>query len=261
MDAVGNLLLQRNTLGHFSLVRLNLDGSVNWSRPLDAQAFAAVLDDRIYAVEPGVDTEKILHVLENDGTERLRTTFADRDASDAKHLAVGPDGIVYIATSQLNALSSAGELLWQFPTRPGDGYFPYTAPLQLASAANNTLISSSGRGPLGGNLMVSQGIPQDGIDVSLRGDDAAEPGAFKDLQVEVTNYRETMAVELEIVLWDISAGKALSKTVFADMLATNESSAYDCGAMIPSSGNLRLVVNIKNGEGLTLYSREIAVRQ
>jgi uncharacterized repeat protein (TIGR02543 family) len=261
MDSDGNLLLQRNTLGHFRLVFLSLSGETLWSRALDTQAAVTMTNDGIYAVECGAGIEKHLHVLDKNGDERLHTTFEDRNANEVVGLTVGPDGIVYIATSQLNALSPVGELLWQFPTRPDESYFPYTAPLQVLSVANNTLISSSGQGPLGGGIMVSQGIPQNGIDVHITGDDATKPDAFKDLRIEITNYQDTMDVTLEIILEDAAMGKAISKTVFEDTLAAGKSSTYSCGIKIPSSGDLQLVVSIRNTGQQVLYSKEITVQQ
>ncbi|MDR1245991.1 MAG: leucine-rich repeat protein [Clostridiales Family XIII bacterium] len=262
IDADGNMLLQRNATGRYSLVHLSLGGSVNWTRALDRHVFAAPVNGEIYFVEDGAGAEVRLYILEKDGGERLETSFSDRaDSAGDIMLAVGPDGIVYIATSQLNALSPEGELLWQFPTLPGDPYYPYTKLLQIASVANNTLISSCGQGPMGTNIMATQGIPRDDINVSMSGGDTALPGAFKDLRIEVTNYRETTNAELEITLWDISAERALSRTAFADTLINGRQNVYDCGAMIPSSGNLKLIVNIKDAEGSALYSKEIAVRQ
>jgi uncharacterized repeat protein (TIGR02543 family) len=292
INANGHLLLQQHTADKYSVILVNMSGEKDWEYELkfDSKPYPYPGDTELmfgdFTAALGMSGEKVFIgtiVMDPDdartsekrltgldiesGAVVFETLFTDYNSKLGLHapIVANQPGEIYWGTNQLNAFNPDGSLAWQFPTKPEEEFDLYTTPIQLYSPSKNLVIYTGDPNPPGpGNVFgirAAQGIPQNGINVSITGGDAALPGAFKDLRIEVTNYRETTAAELEITLWDISAGQALSRTIFADTLAMGRQNVYDCGAMIPSSGNLKLIVNIKDAEGLTLYSKEIAVQQ
>jgi DNA-binding beta-propeller fold protein YncE len=236
---------------------VSLSGEKLWARAmggLTARTAVSSAYDRIYLVDGAADGENYLYVLDKDGNELTRSTSPAAANPNIKP-AVGPDGIVYLATSELSAFSPEGELLFKFPTHPFNQYFPYGAPSQILSVRNNTLLS----GYTG--IMALQSVPQNGLNVLITGGDFVSYGTFKDLRVEITNYQAQTDADVEIVLEDAATGKAVSRAVISETLVTGKLNVYNFGVKIPLSGDLRLTVRVTDKEQNILYGKEIAVRR
>ncbi len=238
----GDIIVQRNVLGNYSLLSLDIEGDENWRyEVLETKVMVGMDEDNnIYAVEYSKNLEKKIYFLNSDGTERVRNTFVDRDSKVGLKPIIGKDGTIYAATGQINAFSQEGELLWQSSTVHEDGFSLYPPPKSIYVDEENTLYASS----YNGGMIALRGKPQTGTELSIEGKENISMDTFKDLELELTNRGEEIEFYIRIALEDLDGEKVISETFLEDSLKKNRAKNYNFGVKIPKEGNFRFKIEI-----------------
>jgi uncharacterized repeat protein (TIGR02543 family) len=282
VDSNGNLLLQRISATQTGLLFLNLYGEKLWSYNRSAaerspayQPVTAIIDDTVWSAEVVFDargdstSDKRVYSFGADGQPSMDVVFTDSGTMPPKHIAVGPDGLIYVGTMQLNALTADGALLWQYPTDPSIAFDLYAEPTQMLSTRPGTLVVAFGGPVVSSGMIVVQAIAQDALGISLRGDAlaadgalSAAAGAFSDLRLTLTDYAEApVDATIELRLTDAATGALLSRIAYEERLVNGAAYDYALGARIPeASGDFVLYVTVTDKDQGLLCSEEIPVR-
>ncbi|QXM05258.1 PQQ-binding-like beta-propeller repeat protein [Crassaminicella indica] len=238
----GDLIIQKNNLGNYSLISINNEGKENWKYEKLKGKVGVGCDENsnVYAVEINTEAEKEIYYLDQNGKEKVKTTFVDTNDScfdGVYKVVVGKDGTVYITTTKINAFSPKGECLWQ---KTLFGAFTIYIPQSITVDDNGIVYIGAGRR----GVLALKGREQTGVQVSIKGKETVALNTFKDLEVELINHEEGKDIDLKITLEDIDAKKALSETHFEDEIKADTTNIYKFGVKIPKEGNLKVKLEI-----------------
>lgn len=254
----GDILVQKNNLGEYSLLLIDGQGNVSWEyKELKTKVCVGIdKNEDIYAAEYSANLEKEIYFLDKNGEEKVKTIFTDRTEERGLKPVVANDGTVYIATTQINAFSAQGELLWQsksIGTETGMYASIYYTPQSIAVDENNIVyVSSWGQG-----INTLKGKSQKGLQVAIKGKDSVALNTFKDLELEIVNhFDEQKDIDLKITLENIDSEKVLSETNFSDVIKSEASNNYMFGVKIPKEGTLQVKLEIVDRETNEILCRD-----
>lgn len=243
VTAAGDLIVQRELAGKYSLLSLSPGGTVNWTYDrLKGRVFLSC--DRagaVYAVSCTKEYLEDLYFLNADGTEKTVTTLADKSSRGVYKPVIGRDGLVYIAIGHINVVDGrSGELQWKAGLWNWGLISPDTITVDEDGVVYATM-AASGLVALKG---VAQTMPA-GLQLSVGGGKDLRPDSLRDLTVKVTNNQ---AAEQEILLLiglcDGQSDSFVSYASFTDTLAAGAAGTYSGGVTIPAAESCRVRVQV-----------------